>query len=361
LKLFLILNENPPGSHDDVHRALNRLLIEKELKSFCVYPFLSRLSEGKSNNEVVMEIIKKAEQFQPTAILWSHTGKLKLRNDAFKILGRLDSFPVMGYWDGDIYEKPYKPLPKEIIQLSRSCDVVFCQGFGEMTKTLMNNGCKDIRYVPAVTDEQRFGLMRQKDSNIIFDVVMIGNYVTSKLPWRIFPGARWRNELADLFYEKLGPRFAVFGDGWKGPYSKGPIPFTEQSYIYHSSRIALGVNNLHAKYYFSDRLPIALSSGVPIVHNYETGYEKIFKPIEKYNFFKTTSEAWCITKNILDKDQSELNEIGLRTHRFALDRLTMKKNIKYMIDVLRSYKLGQKKGNTIEVSVNPWGAIPQLS
>ena len=361
MKLFLILNENPPGSHDDVHRALNRLVIEKELKSFHVYPFLARLSDGKNNNEVVMEIIKQAEQFQPTVILWSHTGKLKLRNDALKILAGLDSSPVMGYWDGDIYEKPYKPLPKAIIQLARSCDVVFCQGFGEMTKILMNNGCKDIRYVPGATDEQRFGFMRQKGSKIIFDVVMIGNYVMSKLPWRIFPGARWRKELADFFYEKLGPRFAVFGAGWKGPYSKGPIPFTEQSNVYHSSRIALGVNNLHARYFFSNRLPIALSSGVPVVHNYESGYEVIFKPIEKHNFFETTSEAWRITKNLLDKDQSELDVIGLGAHRFALDRLTMKKNISYMIDVLRSYKLGQKKGNKIEVSVNPWGAISQLS
>ena len=131
MKLFLILNENPPGSHDDVHRALKRLVDEKELQSFHVYPFLARLSDGKNNNEVVMEIIKISEQFQPTAILWSHIGKLKLKNDALKILGRLDSLPVMGYWDGDIYEKPYKPLPKEIIRLARSCDVVFCQGFGE--------------------------------------------------------------------------------------------------------------------------------------------------------------------------------------------------------------------------------------
>ena len=107
--------------------------------------------------------------------------------------------------------------------------------------------------------------------------------------------------------------------------------------------------------------PIALSSGIPIVHNYESGYEEIFKPIENYNFFKTTSEAWYITTNLLGKNQSELHEIGLRIRRFALDRLTMKKNIKYMVDVLRSYKLGQQEGNTIEISVNPWGVIPQLT
>lgn len=361
MKLFFILNENPPGSHVDVHCALKRLVDEKELQSFYVYPFLARLLDGKKNNEVVMEIIKKCEQFQPTAILWSHTGKLKLRNDELKILSKLDSLPVMGYWDGDIYEKPYKPLPKEIVWLARSCDVVFCQGFGEMTKIMINNGCKDIRYVPAATDEQRFGFLRQKDSDIKFDVVMIGNYVSAKLPWRIFPGTRWRKELADFFYKKLGPRFAVFGSGWKGPYSKGPIPFIEQNIIYHSCRVALGANNLHAKYFFSNRLPIAMSSGVPVVHNYESGYEEIFKPIENYYFYETTSEAWRITKSLLDKGQSELDEIGLRAHRFALDQLTMMKNIKYMISVLRDYKRAQEKDNKVKMSTNPWAVVSQLS
>ncbi len=62
----------------------------------------------------------------------------------------------MGYWDGDIYQGPFKSVPNEVIELSAVCNVVFVQGFGEMSKKMQSKGCKDIRFVPPYSDDKRF-------------------------------------------------------------------------------------------------------------------------------------------------------------------------------------------------------------
>lgn len=360
MKLLLILNENPPGAHSDIHYSLGVLKDQGVLEDFYIYPFLSRLADGLKDKEVTQEIVNLAKSFQPSAVLWSHSGSLFVGADDILKIKNLSSTPSIGYWDGDIYQKP-QPLPKEIISLCKKCDVVFAQGAGDFSKLLNKNGCKDIRYVPAPTDEDRFCKLRSPDQEIIYDVVMIGNNVKSRIPWRTAPGSRWRKELAEYFFKKLGKRFAVFGYGWKAKYGKGPLPFPEQVNLYHSSRVALGVNNwLGPRYYFSNRLPIALSSGVPVVHNYESGYEEIFKPVENFSFFKTTSDAWNITKQLLEKDQKELDEIGLKTHMFAMNRLTATNIMRYMISVLMDYNLAQEKGKEVEITANPWINAPQL-
>ncbi|MCK4554007.1 glycosyltransferase family 1 protein, partial [Candidatus Parcubacteria bacterium] len=121
------------------------------------------------------------------------------------------------------------------------------------------------------------------------------------------------------------------------------------------------VNNaLGARCYFSNRLPIALSSGVPVVHNYESGYEEIFKPAEDFFFFKTTSEAWNMTKQLLEKDQSELDKIGLEAYKFAVNRLTATDTMRYMISVLRDHRLSKEDGKEIEIRANPWINARQL-
>lgn len=354
MKLLLVLNENPPGAHSDVHCSLNELKEQGILKNFHVYPFLARLADGLNDMEVTRELVNIAQEFQPSAILWSHTGRLSVAEDDIFKLRNLSSRPAIGYWDGDIYQKP-QPLAKEIITLCKKSDVVFVQGEGDFSSILKKNNCHDIRYVPGTTDTNRFCSLRASDQKIRFDVVMIGNNVSSKLPWRTAPGSRWRKELAEFFYKKLGNRFAVFGHGWKAGYGKGPLPFDEQVNAYHSSRVGLGVNNaIGARYYFSNRLPIALSSAVPFIHNYEPGYEEIFKPIEDFHFFRTTSEAWELTKQLLEKDQKELDLIGRQGYDFSRNRLTTTEAMRYMIRVLNEHWRSRNEGEKIDTTINPW-------
>lgn len=360
MKLLLILNENQPGAHSDIHYSLGVLKDQGVLKDFYIYPFLSRLADGLKGKDVTQEIVNLAKDFKPSTVLWSHTGSLFVGEDDIRKIRDLSSTPSLGYWEGDGYQKP-RPIPKNIVSLCKKCDVVFVPGNGDFTNSLKKNGCEDIRYVPSPTDTNRFCKLRSPDQEIIYDVVMIGNNVASRIPWRTAPGSRWRKEVVEYFFKKLGDQFAIFGYGWKTKYSKGPIPFPEQVNLYHLSRVALGVNNtLGARYCFSNRLPIALSSGVPVVYNYEPGCEEIFKPVKDFCFFKTTSEAWNMTKQLLEKDQSELDEIGLKGYRFALNRLTATDTMRYMISVLRDHWLSQEDGKEVGIRPNPWINSPQL-
>ncbi len=342
-----MLNEHTAGAHDDVYNALGECINSGEIDSFYVYPFLQKVNNGLSSQKINNEIVQVAEDFQPDLILWSHTIKLKISSETIEKLKSLSSKPQMGYWDGDIYESPFKPLPANVSNLAKNCDVVFCQEFGKMTNLLKDKGCKDIRYVPAATDSDRFN--RENTSvNKEYDVVLIGNNVINKLPWKRMPGAVYRKKLIEYFYKKLGDRFAVFGSGWKGEYAKGPVNFVDQTKVYQKSRLALGVNNLHSDFYFSNRLPIALTSGVPLLYNYENGLEKLF-PQNIITFFNSVEDAWTKTKNLLEKNDNELNKIGSEAKQFALENFSMKNNFSYMIQVLKNnFSLQPAK---IE---NPW-------
>ena len=358
MKLLLILNENPPGAHDDVHHSLKVLKADGILQSYYVYPFLARMADGLSNTEVVKEIIGIAKDFRPTGILWSHTGNLFVSEKEILILKNLSSYPSMGYRDGDVYHKFYKPLPKQVITLAKMCDVSFWPGYCGMIEGLKKKGCRDIRYVPLSTDEKRFSKLRE--TKIIFDVVMVGNNITSIIPLKSFPGSRERKKIADHFYKKLGPRFAVFGKGWNGQYAKGPVLFNKQGEIYHSSRISLGLNNLHAKYYFSNRLPISMSSGVVMLHNYENGFGEIFKSINYPYFFKDVDQAWEIAEKLLAKSQDELDESGRKFRDFALSNFSMVRILKYMVVVLSDYHKERKAKKIGKVIPNPWINARQL-
>jgi hypothetical protein len=359
MRLLLVLNESPAGSHVDFHKALDQLVQEGDLESYLLYPFLAHLDSGLNARELESHLLKVAEEFKPTGILWAHTSGFNVSRDTVDRLRRLQSAPSLGYHEGDLYESPYKRLPDEMISLISGCDVFFCQGFGAMTDLLRKNGCRDIRYVPPPTDEWRFGRLRSAADEIVFDVVMIGNYVSSRLPWRTMPGSRLRRELSLLLYKQLGSRFAVFGHGWSGPFAAGPIPFDQQEKAYHRSRIAVGINNLHARYYFSNRLPIAMSSGIPIVHNYEPGLEEIFSAECGAFFFEEISEAWGVIQRLLGKEQTELDEIGVKARQFAVNRFNVTEIIRYMVKVLQSHVANRSGNRGAETPRNPWVAEVQ--
>ncbi|MGA9294231.1 MAG: hypothetical protein WBV81_16670, partial [Ignavibacteriaceae bacterium] len=190
MKLLVLLNENPAGAHDDVHRAIKNCNEKGIIADNIVYPFLARLAEGRKEKDVLKEIVEISKNYQPDLILWMHTDKFKVNQDAINELRDLKSKPVMGYWEGDLYQSPYRPVPNAMLELSSSCDVVFVQGFGEMTEKMGKKGCKDIRFVPAFGDDKRSYPIKN-DQRREYDRVMIGNNITSRNPLKTtMPGTR---------------------------------------------------------------------------------------------------------------------------------------------------------------------------
>ena len=355
MNILVILNEEKIGLHDDVHRAFRELKLKNIIKDYTIYSFLSQLKSGKSEDQVSNEIVDIAHRVTPELILWMHTVNLSVTYDTIRKLRKTENKPVMGYWDGDLYQGPFKPTPKHTLFLCRQCDVIFLQGYNEMAELIYNKDGNDIRYVPAFGDEKKFYPIELHAKNIEYDVVLIGNNIKSRNPLRsILCGTKLRHNIVKYFSRKLGNKFAVYGNGWKGTFAKGPIDYAKQSEIYYKSKITIRANNCNGKYYFSDALPIAMLSGIPVVHNYEEGFDKLWEINPGIKFFKSVHEGWSLTEYLLSKNLQELNEIGNKLYEYALNKFTPFVAFKYMTAILKEkYQIKTGKNDFVAIK-NFW-------
>lgn len=354
-RLLLLLNEEVPGSHSDVRRAVDALMGEGVLEAATIIPFLALLSLGHSSDEVNTATVDAARTLDATVILWSHAEGLPVSKEVIAHLRRLPSRPTLGHREGDAYCGWYKPLPATQWELFPQCDVLFFPARLRVLKQLRRVGCGDIRYVPSVTDEYRFGVDVAPRRSPEFDVVTIGNRVSSRVPFRTMPGARERVRLVRRFSREFGARFAVFGEGWSGASAHGGVPFEEQTRAYARGRVVLANANLNAPYSFSNRLPIAMSSGVPVVHSALRGSELLFGERPPLRFFRDEDHALATAKELLSLSQRELDAIGEIARGLALSRFSMRFALRYMVQALESVRSG-----VVNAPRNPWLPFEQL-
>ena len=354
MKVLVLLNEVTIGAHEDVYRAIDSCINNGIIDEKIIYSFLAEITAGKKEKYVLNEIVNISKNYQPDLILWMHTDEFEIKNNTIMELRNLKSKPVMGFWEGDFYQSPYRPVSKKLLNLYVACDVVFVPGFGELTEKMKNYGCKDIRYVPLFGDDKRFYSINSGHKKI-YDIVMIGNNITSINPFRIsLPGTRLRKEIVKKFSKRYSSRFAVFGNNWKGNSAKGYCLYNDQHKIYSKSRIAISINNYTGKYYFSDRLPIAMLTEIPIIHNYEEGFEKLFKDCKEMRFFKSLEEAVKQCEELLEKSDMELKEIGKKLYNYATEKLTADIAFEYMLSVLKEIYF-KKNTNGFNIRTqNPW-------
>ena len=353
MRLFVVLNEQEPRAHVDVYDALDKLVGNGDIGDYKVYPFVFRLHSGAKNREVVDEITGTIHAYEPELVLFSHTGHLDIEYDTLRKLRVQHPTTVFAYRDGDIYHPFYKPMPKEIFQILSFCNVSFWCGYDHYAGKA-RRFCQDMRYVPSVTDPVRFPWKSDNDEKE-YDVVMIGNLVRSKIPFKSLPGGPERMKLATTMHKLFGDKFAVFGKGWEGMgFAKGLVPFKDQGTIYRKARIALGNNNMHASYYFSNRLPIALSTGALMVYNYEEGIDLPFADIKYNYFFRNNEQASHLVKDLLGTSQNEIDNLSLISSRFALSKLSMEFTLKYIVNVMKSYYASNSRTVIPSEITNPW-------
>jgi hypothetical protein len=351
MRLLVVLHENPVGYHDDWRRALLQLRSEGTLEQYAVVPFAPRQRSGVSGEE----ILSAAAELRATGILWCHTSNLEVSGATLSSLRHLPSRPVFGYWEGDMYQWPFKPFARAARRVARAADVVFVPGYSSFSEGLRRSGCADVRYAPSPTDETRYGgALGLRNATPEFDVVMIGNRVASRAPGKTMPGARERMELVRLFEQRLGPRFAVFGTGWEGRSAQGPIGIREQGDAYAAGHIALGNNHIHAAYCFSNRLPIAMTCGAILVHGREAGFDAVFGRNPPLRFFRDAEDAWSVVRRLLEVSGADLQDQRTRAREFALSRLSMVHVQRYMVAVLSGMWQSHRGHGESDPVPNPW-------
>lgn len=344
--VLLVLNEGSPGAASDWHAALSRLEREKQVRSSAVVPYIHRMRGGASSAEVLSEIAGTVRSKNLELVLWCHTHGLELGVEQVAGLREVGA-RAMGYWDGDWYHRFKAPFPGRVSRYLRALDVAFVCGDGGVVRTIQGSGLDDVRFVPLTTDE-RFPRQAFRES-YDYDLVMVGNRIASRVPFKRMPGAMLRERLVRFFSTRLGDRFAVYGSGWTGPSARGVVAYDEQAEAYGSGMAALGCNNWFAKYYFSDRLPIAMSCGRPVIHYKDAGYDEVFGSSSGVYWFQDLQSAWARFQQVMESP-TEARESALRGSDYAERHLTTYESLRYMVDVLEAKS---HPAQTTSVP-NPW-------
>lgn len=352
-RLMLVLNEDPAGSHVDIHFALDEMTSSGLLADSCVVPFRALLRQGASMEALGEEIARIAERFCPTQVIFSHTAGVRIEGGILEAVRRSSNVaPALGYWEADWYARLSKPFPSEVGALCSECDVAFVCGEGYVSEALFQSGCPRIEYVPLVADE-RFAIQPGTQGSWDFDLVMVGNLHSRRNPLRMMRGAAERKRLVDMFSERLGKRFAVFGAGWTGASAMGVIPFSEQAEVYRRSAAVLGNNDLHAGYYFSNRLPIAMMASRPVIHRFERGLDVVIPAGLSVEWFTSLGGAWDCFRRLAD---TSFHHPGLdRACSYASSNLCTRRALTFMSEVLgeaRRSLAGEPVGHHV---ANPWG------
>jgi len=345
VKLFYLINE-PVLNYQVGYRAVIKKLIEKKiLADCCFYSFYIKLAEFDFQRELFFnDLVKEIIEFSPDAILFAHTGSLKFEDSFFtEVASGLGYRPIYALDERDVYGKFAKKLPLELLQLSAKCDITFlvCSGGWMFQKFQKYNKGRSV-YLPHVCDDIHFGKRKPNGTTKKYDVVMIGNLAKSKIPFNSMPGVQQRIKVAKALYKRNGNRFAVFGYGWdKYPFAAGTVPYFEQEEVLHSSHLSIGVDHfLSYDQYFSDRLPIALASGVPHISWKTPHLDLLFEEGQHILYCKTETEAVIKSDKILSGGVSNLAQQIAKAKNLVETEFTETKRMVSLLSKLEEFSKG---------------------
>lgn len=152
------------------------------------------------------------------------------------------------------------------------------------------------------------------------------------------PGSYDREQLVRTLGAVFGPRFAVYGHGWDGfAGNRGPIAFDRQHEILQRCWVSVGYDHYPGTpFYFSDRLPIALMSGVAHIVHYHPGYETLFEN-ERHLLWATSVQGLVeTTRYALERGPAFLIEVGVHGRELAMQTLLSEVVYAEMIETIRN-------------------------
>jgi hypothetical protein len=337
LKLFYLINEPFEGYQTGYRQAFEALKMEGIVSSIYFYSFYPKEKELGSWEKTLTDIEEKIIGFQPHIILIAHLAKHHKipQNFISDVDKNFVQKPKWIYDERDAFGFFIKPLSKNTLKFAANCDLVVLANYGTMMDRFKNSGAQFIAYLPQSYDFN-FGTEWVPTRTREFDIIMIANRSSSRIPFKSMPGIKEREQIVLKFAKQFGSKFAIFGKGWDNfPCNKGPINFFDQEKILRKSWLSIGMDHFY-KYdgYYSDRLPIALVSGVPHI-TYETpGLEKLFIDKSHLFYYKNTEEALSLAVSLLQKPKNELIEFGREARSYIIDRFSETTRFKKIINLI---------------------------
>ena len=291
----------------------------------CIYSFLGEFyARSRDVKRSHAELLQKARAFQPDVVFWSHPDDYPVGKDLIEGIRACGSNPLLVYHEGDPFDRHYKTLRNPQRTLFRNSDVFFTVGLGEGRRLFESmRPHQHLYHSPTYTEAERFGT--PAPAGVLgsrFDAVMIGN-IAKRL--RIFhhPGSVQRVQLARGLQSLFGDRFGCFGQGWPGDVrTQGSLRHVQQGVVIQTSRMSLMWEHFpDYTFYYSDRLPIALASGVPFVTSTRPGYETLFRNVPGLFHVATVEDALDVAVYLRSLPLEQIAEMGAGARAWALANL----------------------------------------
>lgn len=315
MKVLLFLN-GPDGWQLGIEDGFTNLHLKgliSELKWFYFEEFV----KSESASRCILKMHEIAIDFLPDLIIFFHIGRLSINKKFIIELKNIESKPLIVYDEGDMYGGFSKPITKSMKLMFRFTDFVSIRGLGKWYMKVRKFN-QNVLYVPHSNSLLRFSekLHLNKNKEIIF----IGNKVSSRLgQLRRLSGAYEREKYIIEMAKHFPNQISIYGKGWDNLNGyKGKLDFLKQIDVCQNAYIHISYEHYpEIPYYFSDRLPIALSAGQIYVCHYHVGYEDMFKNCDFIYFFKTTNEAIDIINYLFSLSNDELNKKSKNAKEFS--------------------------------------------
>lgn len=341
LRFFYLPNERTEGDQIGPRKAFRVLSESGVFSAYQAYSYLVERQRASTQEEALRSLFAAAEAFQPDVIFWQHLNRHYPVDAAFfRRLKSIASRPKFVWHDPDPYGRFIKPIDHVMKAALSEADMAVVKGLGYFARGVRNAGAKRVLFSPESYDDERFGRPWEPPRTRPLDAVMIANLTCLKrIPWLHLPGGRSRKRLAQRFFDAYGERFAVYGSGqgWKGkPYCKGPIGFDAQESAVRSAWISINWSQFdEIPFYFSDRLPISLATGVPHITNFQTGFDHFFEKWPGIYFVRSVSEALDVADFLLGMPREQLIDVGQQARTCASERFNAVRVYGDMVGAIR--------------------------
>lgn len=327
MRLLHLPNEPPNATSASLQvgarEGFRKLLSTGDISDLKTYSFIDRLASAPTYHAFRSELLHEVESFRPDIIFVQHVTGRKLDRDLWRDVLAKAPTATIAYHDADAYGWIVKKIDRAMKDILAVSHINFTVSLGYVRDAFAQLSAGRVFYSPHCFDEIRFPI-RELKKDKAYQIVAIGNEGRlNRASFLFMPGGRSRHRLFRMLSDTYGEDFALYGSGWSGFKSaKGRLPYLEQQDAVRSARISVHWNNFtHLPYYFSDRVPIFLTAGVPFVTSHQPGYDHIFSGCRGFYTGKTVREVAECVHWLLSRPDEHLAEEGRAAQQWVKENL----------------------------------------
>jgi hypothetical protein len=314
LRVVAVSNEYRAGVDPDIPWALERLKESGLVGVYRVYSMLPRV-EAVGTTAAAAEVAALVRGLDAQVLAFFHTRSCLLDAGELEVVRSAGLGAVWIYQEYDPFHRWLEPYRRRALPTVSRCDAAFLFCGGYLADVVRRAGCGFVTYAPMWVNTERFPQVWRVPERADCDAVFVGNNVRSRR--RPFPGARQRARLVERLQARYGSRAAIYGRGWQGLGAKGPIPIDEVSEAYSRARVCVGIDHSVGPFQFSDRLPIALATGIPLVHSDFAGSAEVLPGLDSRQLFRDPDGAVMAIDRILEMDEPAVTALSAAQHGVA--------------------------------------------